>query len=78
MLGFAVGTGNIWRFPRIVTTNGGDSFLIPWIGKLSRQGTVGSFMSLMGGRFAWMGSFVAVTIIFYYSVVAGWCIRHFL
>ena len=30
-LGMAVGTGNLWRFPRIVAQNGGAAFLIPWM-----------------------------------------------
>ena len=98
VIGIAVGTGNIWRFPRIAATNGGGTFLIPWvvflflwslplimaefaIGKKTRQGTVGSFVQMMGPRFAWMGGYigvVAIGIMFYYSVVAGWCIRYFL
>ena len=96
MLGMAVGTGNIWRFPRIAATNGGGTFLIPWaifllawsvplllvefaMGKASRRGPVGAFATLIGGSWAWMGAWIALCatfIMFYYSVVTGWCLRY--
>ena len=30
-VGAAVGTGNIWRFPREAAANGGGSFMIGWL-----------------------------------------------
>jgi len=102
VLGIAVGTGNIWRFPRIAAQNGGEdgagAFLIAWvaflflwsipliiaeygIGRNGRKGVVGSFIKLIGEKFAWMGTFVgfvATAIMFYYSVVAGWCLYYLL
>jgi NSS family neurotransmitter:Na+ symporter len=101
VLGIAVGTGNIWRFPRIAAQNGGEdgagAFLIAWfaflflwsvpliiaeygLGRKTRAGVVGTFAKVAGGKFAWMGAFlgfVATAIMFYYSVVAGWCLFYF-
>lgn len=100
VLGIAVGTGNIWRFPRIAAQNGGEegagAFLIAWIiflvlwsipliiaeyamGRKGRKGLVGTMVQIAGEKFAWMGAFigfVATAIMFYYSVVAGWCIYY--
>ncbi|MCY4172367.1 MAG: sodium-dependent transporter [Bacteroidetes bacterium] len=97
VLGMAVGTGNIWRFPRIAATNSGDdgagAFLIAWLvflfvwsipliiaeyalGRKGRLGVIGTFTKLAGDRYSWMGAFcvfVAAAILFYYTVVAGWC-----
>lgn len=95
-LGMAIGTGNIWRFPRVVTQYGGGSFIIAWmvflfiwsmplllieftIGHNFQKGVLGSFKKGMGEKFTWMGAFVATVstaILFYYSVVTGWCIKY--
>lgn len=101
VLGIAIGTGNIWRFPRIAANNGGEdgagAFLVAWIlflflwsipliiaeyaiGRSGRKGVIGSFMRVAGEKFAWMGGFVgfvAMAIMFYYSVVTGWCFYYF-
>ncbi|TNE70658.1 sodium-dependent transporter [bacterium] len=101
VLGIAIGTGNIWRFPRIASQNAGadgaGAFLFAWviflfmwsvpliiaeyaIGKSSRRSLASAFALQIGNKFAWMGSFVgfvAIAIMFYYSVVTGWCMYYF-
>ena len=29
-LGMCIGTGNVWRFPRICAANGGGAFILAW------------------------------------------------
>jgi len=99
-LGMAIGTGNIWRFPRIAAQHaehGAGAFIVAWLaglflwsvpllmvelsmGRRARMGTVGSFGRLLGPGKTWMGGWVAVcsvAILFYYSVITGWCFRYF-
>lgn len=62
MLGMAVGTGNIWRFPRIAATNGGGSFLIAWVTFLliwSVPLLIVEFAMGKGTRRGTIGAFVA-------------------
>ena len=63
----------LWSIPLLMVEFG--------LGKTSRRGTVGAFARVAGVRHAWMGGFVGfctLAILFYYSVVAGWCLRYFL
>lgn len=96
-LGMAIGTGNIWRFPRVVAANGGGPFIIAWtiavfvwaiplligelvMGRKTKLGNIGAFRDFAGKKFAWMGTWqvaVCLLIMFYYSVVMGWCMKYF-
>ncbi|WP_026476082.1 sodium-dependent transporter [Alkaliphilus transvaalensis] len=96
-IGMAIGTGNIWRFPRVAAANGGGPFIIAWtialfvwaipllmgemvMGKKTGLGTVGAFRDFVGRKYTWMGTWIAAVclgIMFYYSVVMGWCVKYF-
>ncbi|NIP59523.1 MAG: sodium-dependent transporter, partial [Gemmatimonadetes bacterium] len=61
MLGMAVGTGNIWRFPRVAASNGGGSFLVAWVVFLLAWSVpllILEFAMGKGTRFGTVGAFV--------------------
>lgn len=51
-LGYAVGLGNVWRFPYLVYSNGGGAFLIPFLIMLFLVGLPCFFMEMIVGQFS--------------------------
>ncbi|XP_053603370.1 sodium- and chloride-dependent glycine transporter 1-like [Plodia interpunctella] len=72
-LGYAVGIGNVWRFPYLAYRNGGGAFLIPFFLMLMIIGLPLFFLELYVGQYTGLGPLKAFSAISPFFSGLGYC-----
>ncbi|KAI5646570.1 sodium:neurotransmitter symporter family domain-containing protein [Phthorimaea operculella] len=72
-LGYAVGLGNVWRFPYLTYRNGGDAFLIPFLIMMVFIGLPIFYLELYIGQYTGFGPLKAFTSISPFFSGLGYC-----
>ncbi|OAF71878.1 hypothetical protein A3Q56_00346 [Intoshia linei] len=80
-IGYAVGLGNIWRFPYLCYENGGAAFLIPYFIFLIICGIPLFKLEISLGQFSSVGYGLVITsamLCIYYNVIMSWALYYFI
>ena len=80
LIAASVGTGNIWRFPRVMATTGGSAFVVAYV-VILLLAVIPVMMGehVIGRKATWLGTFVEWVVIItiaYYTVVVAWIFQY--